>query len=297
MRILLFLSLLAVAINSWGVEKIKVPWAVTDWAPFYILKGASADDGKMDRLRKVLEEQMPDYSFVAFTADSPRLIELWQMSKNVCSGATIKTPEREKWAYFTAFVHQIPDDLILFTAKPELFTHQKSISLHKILKDEKFKGVFAQNRSYGIENDQLIQKAIPRVQVQIFPEGYKSLYKMVEKKRFDYSIEYASVIRAYNEEISPQLPLSIIKLESEEPMRVFYFSCTKNEWGRKIVRAVDQAVQNLAKSNKYRSAAESYLGPEDIKKQRVMMDEFYEKRAKGPWTTAPEENALLLNVE
>lgn len=291
----LFLFLIF-SINAFSQEKQTVPWAVTDWSPFYILKGPSQDDGKMDRLRKVLEEQLPQYSFVPITADSPRLIELWQINKNVCSGATIKTPEREKWAYFTAFVHQSPAELVLFTAKPELFKAKGNLSFAQILKDKNLKGIFAQNRSYGLDNDQLILEAADSVRVQIFPEGYKSLYKMVEKKRYDYSIEYATVVRAYSEGILPAQPLSIFQLkESEEPM-VFYFSCTKNEWGRKVAQTVDQAMQSLAKTTKYRQAAESYIAPDQIKKQRATMDEFYEKRAKGPWTTAP-ENELPVSDE
>ncbi|MFV8251417.1 TIGR02285 family protein [Bdellovibrio bacteriovorus] len=273
-------------------EKITVPWAVTDWEPYYILEGANAKSGRVDRLRRVLEDHLKGYQFTDMYADMPKTMELWKLGKNICSGSALMTAEREKLAYFSALSFQVPHEYVLVTANTKMVEDLPAeISLKDIMKNKKWTGLFVKDRSYGSEIDALVKSVSPRDKHLMLKknvtEGYTSLLKMLEKKRFDYMIEYEAVVRAYNEKIFPAKPLATRIVKESYPSAVFYLACTKNPWGRDVVRRADQALQKMALTSEYQRAVESWLAPDLQKKNRKLLDEFYQKRAKGPWMTAP----------
>ncbi|WP_374035870.1 TIGR02285 family protein [Bdellovibrio bacteriovorus] len=273
-------------------ERITVPWAVTDWEPYYILEGANAKSGRVDRLRRLLEEHMKNYQFTDMSADMPKTMDLWKLGKNICSGSALITPEREKLAYFSALSFQVPHEYVLVTANGKLAESlPPEVSLKDIMKNKKWTGVFVKDRSYGAEIDALMKQISPKDQHLILKrnvtESYMPLLKMLQKKRFDYLIEYEAVVRAYNEKIFPDKPLMTRIVKESFPSAVFYLACTKNPWGQDVVRQADQVLQKVALSGEYQRAVESWLAPDLQKKNRKLLDEFYQKRAQGPWMTAP----------
>ncbi|MGE9744174.1 TIGR02285 family protein [Bdellovibrio bacteriovorus] len=275
-------------------EKITVPWAVTDWEPYYIQDGPNASMGRVDRLRRILEEHLKEYQLTDVRADMSKTTDLWKMEKNVCSGSALITPEREQWAYFTALSFQVPLEYVLVTASTKVLDGLPAeVSLKDLMKDKMRHGVFVKDRSYGPEIDRLLKEVSARGDRHLtlkksVTDGYTTLLKMVEKKRFDYMIEYEAVVRAYNEKIFPAKPLLTKAVKESRPSAVFHLACTKNSWGRDVVRKVDQLLQKIALTNEYQRAVESWLDPDLQKKNRKLLDEFYQKRAQGPWMTVPQ---------
>ncbi|WP_374073387.1 TIGR02285 family protein [Bdellovibrio bacteriovorus] len=269
--------------------KVSIPWAVTDWSPYYILKGPQLGEGRLDRLKKIIAERLPGHQFVDVYADMPRTVELWGLGKNICTGSALKTPEREKLAYFTAFTFQVPHEYLIVTGKSEVFRRMPDQpSLKEILSQKNLRGVFTENRSYGLTIDSMIQMAAkpPSNIKQIrSSEGYLSVLKMIEKKRYDYTIEYESVVWDFNERILPARALYAKPLKESYPSMVIYFACTKNEWGKKIVQQIDEALQKAATSKEYQSAVESWTVPDSLRKNRKALEDFYHRRAQGNWST------------
>lgn len=275
-----------------GESRVSIPWAVMDWEPFYILKGPNAQTGRADRLKKVLAERMVNYQFMDLYADMPHTLELWKKNKNVCSGAALKTPEREKWAYFTALSYQVPHRYVVLTSRVDLINElPKEPSLKLLLNNKKWKGVFVKNRSYGEDIDTLLEKAAETspIFIEPTPEGYVPVMRMIEKHRYDYTIEYESVVRAFNERNYPQKPLLMKNIKEFHPAVTFYLACTKNEWGRNVILKADEVLQSLASTRGYQAAVESWLDGETLRDNKKILEEFYQKRAKGPWTTVPDK--------
>ncbi|UXR66272.1 hypothetical protein EZJ49_09825 [Bdellovibrio bacteriovorus] len=275
-----------------GEPRVSVPWAVMDWEPFYILKGPNAQMGRADRLKKILAEHMRNYQFTDLYADMPHTLDLWKKNKNVCAGAALKTPEREKWAYFTALSYQVPHRYVVLTARADLLSDlPKEPSLKLLLARAKWKGVFVKNRSYGADIDNILMMAAKKspIFIEPTPEGYVPVMRMIEKGRYDYAIEYESVVRAFNDRNYPQKPLLMKYIKESHPAVTFYLACTKNDWGRDVVVKADETLQSLAPTRGYQAAVESWLDAETLKDNKKILDEFYLKRAKGPWTTVPEK--------
>lgn len=269
-------------------SKMIVPWATSEWPPYYIPKGPLRGEGRIDRLKQVLLRHAPDLDLVDTHADTPRAVDLWKLDKNICAGAVLMTPERKRWAYFTALSFQVPHEYVIATAKPEILNGHPAISsLKTFLAKKELKGVFTKDRSYGPLIDFLLKGVTnknPQIEVVKPAEGYLSLLKMVSKKRYDYTIEYEPVVRAYNESILPEKPLSVRRLKEVTPSTVSYFACTKNEWGREIVQKVDGVLQKIASETDYHQAVEAWMEPEVVTHNRKALNEFYKRRAR-PWNS------------
>ncbi|WII71564.1 TIGR02285 family protein [Bdellovibrio sp. 22V] len=291
---LAFLGMLGGSLRPAAAEPkpAVIPWAITEWPPYYIVKGPYAGEGTIDRLKRLLQNKMPGYAFEDVKSDSARIVDLWREGKNVCGGAMLKTAEREKLAYFTALAFSLPHRYVLVTSRPQMLDELGSFtSLQDVLHNRKWKAVIVKDRSYGPLLDKIIHDNESLLKENHFygkfGEGYWPVLKMIHKGRYDYTVEFPVVVRSFNEEVFPEKPLLSITLKEEAPSFVYYVACTKNEWGRKIIKAVDKVMQELASTEEYHKVVESWLEPAALKSGRKDLNEFYKKRAKGPWTTAP----------
>lgn len=268
-----------------NTNKKSIPWGVTDWPPYYILDGTNGGEGKIDLLKKILQKNIPEYKFVDVQSDIPKTIELWKQNRNVCAGSVLKTPEREKWAYFTALSFIAPHEYVAVVAKKDMLPKGSEIMSFKELTSRKdLKGVVIHDRSYGPVIDDLIKKAESNLTALNPSEGYIPLLKMVQKGRFDYTIEYESVVAAYNERIKPEKPVYSKLLKETSPSAIIWVACTKNAWGREVVARIDEVLKKSANKREYHAAVESWSDPEILKKHQKALDEFYERRAQS-WST------------
>lgn len=272
-------------------KKVIVPWVISDWPPYYVISGPDKGEGRTDRLKRVLVEALPDFHFTDVKSDNPRAVDLWKQGRNICSGSALMTEERKKWAYFTALSFQVPHEYVLVTSNQKLWDSLPgTIVLKDFLQMKQWKGIIGKGRSYGAAVDEVLalHNNSDFLLHHTQPEGYVQLLRLVEKGRYDYTIEYESVVRAQNEKNFPVKPLLVRQIKESLPSAVIYFACTKNEWGKRVASRVDEVLRGLATSKEYQSAVESWIGPEVLKQNRKLLDDFYQKRSRGSWTTARE---------
>ncbi|UOF01848.1 TIGR02285 family protein [Bdellovibrio reynosensis] len=290
-RYLLFFAVLLLSLtgvqsknSSEDSSKKSIPWGVTDWPPYYILEGGNGGEGKIDLLKKILEKNISEYKFIDVQSDIPKTIELWKQNRNICAGSVLKTPEREKWAYFTALSFIAPHEYLAVVAKKDILPKGDVMSFKELTTRKDLKGVVIHDRSYGPVIDDLIKKAESNLTALNPSEGYMPLLKMVQRGRFDYTIEYESVVKAYNERIKPEKPVHSKLLKETSPSAVIWVACTKNAWGRNVISRIDEVLKKNAGKSDYHAAVESWSNPEALKKHQKALDEFYERRAHS-WST------------
>ena len=64
---------------------------------------------------------------------------------------------------------------------------------------------------------------------------------------------------------------------------------TRSDKGKEWIKAIDKAIVETAKSPVYRDDIEELFLPDNRIKFKKDIDEFIEKRAKGPWFAGPFE--------
>ncbi|KYG61084.1 hypothetical protein AZI85_08995 [Bdellovibrio bacteriovorus] len=270
-----------------------VPWAVTDLPPFYVLSGPHAGEGRIDRIRVLIQKEIPELQFVDMNIGIGRAVELWKMNKEVCFGSALKTKERMRWAYFTVSAFQPGSELMLVTMNRALLeTPAKKVSLKKLLRENRWKGFIPMERSYGENVDKIIKDnyvLVDAKESRTLTPDFGSILKVVAKKRYDFTIEYSSVVNAYNARNITEPALMMKPILESTGYVPLYFACTKNDWGRSVVQKVDQAMQKIAPTKEYQEAIEAWMEPQTLKKNHEALQEFYHRRAQGPWNTLNDE--------
>lgn len=264
--------------------RINVPWAVTDWPPYYDLSPGSEVDGKIEKLKSILQRNLSGYSFVDIQSDVPKTLELMKQNRNICTGSALKTPEREKWAYFTALTFMAPHKYVVVTSNEKLLPRGDTVSFKDLISRKDLKGVLIHDRSYGPFIDSLIHDSPKNITLLNPSGGYLPLLKMVQKGRFDFTIEYEVVVQSYNERNRPLKPVPSQPLKEMSQSAVVWIACTKNKWGKDIVSKIDGVLQKQAGKKEYQNAVESWSDPLQIKKNKKALDDFYHRRAQS-WST------------
>lgn len=268
----------------------RIVWSKPHWPPYYIAEGPKAGKGHLDQLLSLIEKQNPEISFNSVHSEIEQLGYRGTPLERTCNGAVLKTKEREKNAYMSAFYLQPPVQIIMRTADwKKMYFESKVISLQQLLRSS-LHGVFAAGRSYGETLDTLIKRQDKRNKVSLIPRSESlSLVSMINLQRADYTLEYPEVLRYMQDEKLLSTPMVSIEVEEQRIPYVVYISCPKNDWGKRIIRTLDKTVQKIAATEEFKTLTEKWYSAETKLRYRRDFDDFYKRRSSSEWTTVPSE--------
>lgn len=268
----------------------RIVWNKPHWPPYYIAEGPKAGKGHLDQLLSLIEKQNPELSFNSVHSEIEQLGFRGTPLERTCNGAVLKTKEREKNAYMSAFYLQPPVQIIMRTADwKKIYFESKVISLQQLL-NSSLHGVFAAGRSYGDAIDSLIKQQYRNNKVSLIPRSESlSLVSMINLQRADYTLEYSEVLRYMQNEKLLSTPMVSIEVEEQRTPYVVYIACPKNDWGKRVIRTLDSTVQKIAATEEFKALTEKWYSPEIKSRYRRDFDEFYKKRSSEEWTTVPSE--------
>lgn len=286
-RIILSFFVLVLSLSAWAAPE-RIVWSKPHWPPYYIAEGPDTGKGHLDQLLNLIARQNKDLTFDSVHSEIGQLDFRGKVLEKTCNGAVLKTKEREQSAYFSAFYLQPPVQVIV-RAKDwkKNFFEAKVISFKQLLSSP-FRGVFSSGRSYGEALNPLIKENIKNHQISFLSRTESlSLLSLVSLGRADYTLEYPEVIRYMQNEKLLGEPLVSMEVEEQRTPYVVYIACPKNDWGKRIILLLDQAVQKAAATPEFKKMMEEWYPSSVQSRFREEFDEFYEKRASGPWTTVP----------
>ena len=268
----------------------RIVWNKPHWPPYYIAAGPKAGKGHLDQLLSLIEKQNPELSFNSVHSEIEQLGFRGTPLERTCNGAVLKTKEREKNAYMSAFYLQPPVQIIMRTADwKKLYFESKVISLQQLL-NSSLHGVFAAGRSYGDALDSLIKQQYRNNKVSLIPRSESlSLVSLINLQRADYTLEYSEVLHYMQNEKLLSTPMVSIEVEEQRTPYVVYIACPKNDWGKRVIRTLDSTVQKIAATEEFKALTEKWYSPEIKSRYRHDFDEFYKKRSSEEWTTVPSE--------
>jgi uncharacterized protein (TIGR02285 family) len=254
----------------------EITWLAMQFPPFYIDEGAERGQGIADVITRRLRAHLPGYTHRDEVAEPAAIMARMKAGDHVCSAAYIRTPEREKVLVFSR------PDLILppngITVRRDTLARfggaGRPVSLARLLDDRTLRVAVAVGRSYGPALDALLEKhkASPHVYWRRGDDIYESLFDMLAKGSVDYVIGYpyeafyVAKKRGMADRVA-NLPLV------ELPEYTFaHVVCPKNEWGQRVVAAVDAALATERTRPEYRQAIERWLDPATLEEFRRQYD-------------------------
>ncbi len=266
--------------SSSSMRGVKVLWGVPGWPPFFI----KDKSGVGDQMLLLLQKQLTKYQHEDIDVNAPKLVELWQQGRDVCGSNMLYNGERAKYGYFTPLWVYPPLHVIVKEESLEAFTKgEKPISVFELIKNSHFKGILIKGRSYGPPVDDIIAGLSKKDFVSLIsPVGnWQDYLNMIPGHRADYTIDYASTAKAFNEGHPNAKRLAAIPILGYEKPFIVNVACPKNSWGKELIKDIDGKIQELAKTREYKDLQEKiFINQPQLQKD---VDQFILKRSKGAW--------------
>lgn len=269
-------------INTFAKDKLY--WLEAVAPPFFIHDGPLAGQGYEDLITDILEEKMPQFEHIHMKATISRHYQQWKQGENACSLAMYKTPEREKFVYFSnASVFTLPPVLIIRQDRFKDFGGKKVVSLAKILKEGKLIIGRSKNRSYGAEFDKIMDSWGNKSNIFSYegPELSLNLFKMLLAGRLDAlpGLPEEAMYLAEKEGLRDKImTISVSENLQDHESMITYVACSKTDWGKATINTINTILSQVRPTDRYRAAYERWLDPSSINGYRKMYKDIFLKQ-------------------
>lgn len=264
----------AILLPNAAKAKGTLTWMEAVAPPFFIHEGPYKGQGYEDLITDILKESLPQYEHKHMQANISRHYQQWKQGENVCSVGMFKTPERLQFTYFSIpSVFTLPTVLIILKDRFEAFGGQKMVSLAELLKKGNLVIGRSSNRSYGMEFDTALNTYGNSNNIFKYegPELSLNLFKMLQAGRIDAlpGLPEEAMYLAETMGIRDQImTLAVEENQAAKESWLSYVACSKTEWGKKAIEAINRSLIELRPTEKYRAAYERWLDPSAIEGYR-----------------------------
>jgi len=250
----------------------EITWLVNDFPPYYILDGKNKGEGRDQQLVELINSQLPNYHFLWKRFPTSRIIaEVSNPKNNYCVISIFKNAKREKNMYFSnhfstlSFTQKVLMRLDSYAQLENIQSKDNnpkvSFSLNELLNKYQLGLGVAKGRSYDIELDKVINN--PKYEKQIF---YRSgvnvsfnLLKMLDKNRVQMVLGYAEEFKYAMKNLQILNEFIILPIDESSGHITGYVGCSKNPWGKEIIKKIDHALHILYQNNRAKQAIKYWL--------------------------------------
>ena len=257
--------LLLLAGTTVSFAKEPITWLEAVAPPFFIHEGPLKGQGYEDLITKILQKSLPQYTHTSTIANITRHYYEFEQGQKVCNVGLYKTPEREKFMYFSIpSFFTYPTVLIIDKSKWAAFGNSKSVKLEDIMKSKKLIIGRGENRSYGKFVDDILNKYGTKENVFAYEGQELSLnfFQMLKLDRLDglIGLPEEAMYQAERLGIRDQIMTIAIEENQSSPESWFsYVACSKTEWGKQAIKDINQALLEQRPTEAYRAAYERWL--------------------------------------
>lgn len=255
----------------------KITWLASDHSPQ--LSGTDAS-GVTGRVIEYLGKQWPGVQHEIVFANAKRS---WQMIENgepVCRANMVRTPDREKSAYFINTQLTPPPQLIVRRDKLQRLPRNAAgeVLLPKLLADTAMRGALIDGRSYGpVLDDMLAARPVDNSVSRYSPKDFGArLLQMLSLDRADYTVELDMALVMAN---NPPDLISV-PIQGASDLVMAGVACARTPWGLAAIRGIDKAYGRPEGAAILRQGLMRWLTPETKAHYAARFDAFYRERAK-----------------
>ncbi len=258
----------------------EITWLEADAPPFFIREGPDKGQGYEDIITAIIQEDMPDYVHHHLTATISRHYRDFKDRKKVCNVGLYKTPEREKFLYFSIpSLFTLPTVIIIKKDRFADFGNTKTVSLEKVLQDNNLLIGRARNRSYGSYVDEILDRHKGN-NIFVYEGEQLSLnfFRMLAMDRLDGVIGLPEEAMYLAEKLG--IRDRIMTLTIEENQRgmeswLSYVGCSRTSWGKKVITRINEILLKKRPTERYRAVYERWLDPSSLKSYRKLYQKVF----------------------
>lgn len=258
-----------------------ITWMTSDFPPVSIPKGPLKDQGYCDVIQKAIQKRMPGYTHESLIGNMNRLYHEYRRGHPVCSVSLYKTPEREAFIEFSIpSTFTLPNRLIFRAEDAGRFGETESISLATVLEEQNIRLGIAANRSYGRPLDTVLDRhrETGTLFVYVGDDLFENLLRMLVAGRLDAVLGLPEEVMFVAEGLGVRDAIKSVALtETLDDPRAWigHVGCSKTDWGRAVIKAVNRAIRSARPTAEYRRAYERWLDPEGKGIYRRFYDQVF----------------------
>jgi uncharacterized protein (TIGR02285 family) len=266
-------------------------WTVTELPPGSMPVDGKLTDGIYDVALEMVWKEWPQVQHQITVANAGRAVQRLAEGQPTCFSGAVRTPERDKIAYYTA-THLIPA-LKVITTQAKAGTLPKNpqgeVLPASLFGQGDLRGLVLAHRSYTPVIDALLEgkQPHPGVRTVVSSDGGVNVLQMLLLDRADYTLSYDHSLK-YQLSRAPELThgkggtkLVALPLAGTEPVLTGIY-CPKTPWGHDAIVRIDAILTRVSQQPRYQEAADRWLTAETLKAHRALELAFYKRRAK-PW--------------
>ena len=219
-------------------------WVLPDFAPASIPVNGRPGNGVADQSVNFLMAKWPEAEHRFIYANARRTWAMLSQGEPVCFAAALRTPDRERIAYFSN-TNRIPPPGLVVRADvlPRLRLNSAGeADLPALLAQGALRGLVVENRSYGALADEAIARKPSHATLQTTAAGNygKNIFKMIAAERADYTLDYDFAF-AYELARAPELATlrTVPVAGTGEPVTTG-IACPRTKWGRVTILKIDR---------------------------------------------------------
>jgi uncharacterized protein (TIGR02285 family) len=248
-----------------------VHWYYNDFPPYFITSGSYQGMGSGDQQMKILIQRLPQFRHERVLASHSRAVEMMKGQTNVCHTALFKTPERAaEMEYSVPILQNLSNGFITlrtrFNQLKPFLDEQGQLRLNDFLNDGTYRVGIVAGRSFGAGVDGVLKKHLGQKSVVVVTsnDGLASrLLKLITQREYDavisYSYELQYVVRHLK--LNPR-DFVFIPIVEQVPLQPIYVACSKSEFGKQVIAAINLALSDSSTKHDIESAYRFWLDEE-----------------------------------
>ncbi len=234
------------AVHGHGAAKEKIIWPYICYHPIFICDKDTLVGGAGWEIYRLMWERMPEYEHEALLLPIKRIIKDMEEGKHYLFWGLYKTPEREKVLNYSLPCRISPPTMVVIRKGDfQNFSGDKPGPLKALLDNKRLKFLRFNAISFGPEVDQVVKQyeKMKNVYVDYRSDNMdKIALDLLLKKRVDYFLALNGTAQVAAE-MGVADQLAFIPITEQIDYKVGYIVAPKNEWGRGMIRKVDEVLR------------------------------------------------------
>lgn len=272
-RVLFFLFTLGIATIAQAQTRPRqtIYWYYNDFPPYFIVSAPYQGKGSGDQQMQILMQRMPQFHHEQVLAPHSRALEMMKAQPNGCHTSLFKTPERAaEMEYSMPMMENLPNGFITLRTRFEqlrpFLDKRGQLRFDDFLGNGTYRVGIVAGRSFGTDIDKVLQKHAGQNSVVVVSsnDGLSSrLLKLVNQHEYDAVVAYPYELQyvVHQLKLNPR-DFIFIPIAEHSALQPIYVACSKSEFGKQVIAAINLAVSNSSTQREIEAAYRFWLDEE-----------------------------------
>jgi len=252
--------MLLLSLQNHDYARERIRWVVVHWPPIMELDESKRiiTGGLAGFQQTLLQKELTEYDHENVNMVWNRFWTRVKKGRHLCNSMTLKNREREKYVYFSIPRSiTLPIRIIMTRENALKLGNPSSLSLVKLLRDKRFRGLLSSKRSFTKEIDDLLLKKEKRSNIKRMIMRDEAIIRMLARDGTDYILEYPDIVSTFMKKYYPEKRKDMVYILIKEirPFNYGYVSCTRDEWGKRVIGQVNRALIKLRPTREFKNSA------------------------------------------